>query len=139
VIGLTVIGLVGVVWYLRKKYLKAKKDTRPLLIRFRDLFSSDKQPRDQEIQERGDHDDSDENEDFLRDGFGTPEDMRTGPPRVRAPVNVEPVNVGEAARLAHDQRPLDELQEELRTEARVRADIHRQSSSTGATGATSRH
>jgi hypothetical protein len=33
VIGLTVIGLVGVVWFLHKKYLKAKKDTRPLLIK----------------------------------------------------------------------------------------------------------
>jgi hypothetical protein len=70
VIGLTVIGLVGVVWFLHKKYLKANKDTRPLLIRFRELFSSDKQPRDHEMQERGDHSDSDENEDFL--GVGTP-------------------------------------------------------------------
>ncbi len=32
VIGLTVIGLVGVVWFLRKKYLKAKR------VRFRKLF-----------------------------------------------------------------------------------------------------
>jgi hypothetical protein len=99
VIALTVIGLVGVVWYLRKKYLKAKKDTCPLLIRFRDLFSSDKQPRNQEMQERGDHDDSEENEDFIRDGL--------------------PVNVGEAARLDRDQRARDELQEELCAEARV--------------------
>jgi hypothetical protein len=118
-IALTVIGLVGLVWYLLKKYLKAKKDARPLLIRFRDLFSSDKQPRDQEMQERGDQEDSDENEDFIRDGL--------------------PVNVGEAARLARDQRARDDLQEELRAEARVRADIHRQSSSAGATGAVSRH
>jgi hypothetical protein len=64
VIGLTVIGLVRVVWFLHKKYLKAKKDTRPLLIRFRELFSSDKQPRNHEMQERGNRSDSDENEDF---------------------------------------------------------------------------
>jgi hypothetical protein len=139
VIALTVIGLVGLVWYLRKKYLKAKKDARPLLIRFQDLFSPDKQPRDQEMQERGNPEDSDENEDFIRDGFGTPYDMRTGPPRGSAPVNLEPVNVGEAARLARDQRARDDLQDELRAEARVRADIHRQSSSAGATGAVSRH
>jgi hypothetical protein len=69
VIGLTVIGLVGVAWFLRKKYLKAKKDTRPLLIRFRELFSSDKTPRDHEMQERGDRSDSDENMDFLGVGF----------------------------------------------------------------------
>jgi hypothetical protein len=138
VIALTVIGLVGLVWYLRKKYLKAKKDARPLLIRFRDLFSSDKQPRDQEMQERGDPEDSDENEDFIV-GCMTPDDMRTGPPRGRAPVNVEPVNVGDAARLARDQPARDDLQDELRAEARVRADIHRQSSSAGATGAVSRH
>jgi hypothetical protein len=36
------------------------------------------------MQERGDQDDADENEDFIRDGL--------------------PVNVGEAARLARDQR-----------------------------------
>jgi hypothetical protein len=63
VIGLTVIGLVGVVWFLHKKYLKAKKDTRPLLIKFRELFSSNKPPRNHEMQERGDRSDSDENED----------------------------------------------------------------------------
>ena len=142
VIGLTVIGLVGVVWFLRKKYLKAKRDTRPLLLRFRELFSSDKTPRDHEMQERGDRSDSDENVDFL--GVGTPDDMRTGPPRARAPVNAEgsgsqPVNLGEAARLARDQRARDDLQDELRAEARVRAEMHHQSSSSGATGATSRH
>jgi flagellar basal body-associated protein FliL len=114
VIALTVIGLVGLVWYLCKKYLKAKKDARPLLTRFRDLFSSDKQPRDQEMQERDDLEDSDENEDFI-------------------------VNVGKAARLARDQRARDDLQDELRAEARVRADIHRQSASAGSTGAVSRH
>jgi hypothetical protein len=55
VIGLTVIGLVGVVWFLRKKYLKAKR------VRFRKLFKSDKPPRDQEMQERGYQSDSNEN------------------------------------------------------------------------------
>jgi hypothetical protein len=98
----------------------------------------DKQPRDQEMQERGDPEDSDENKDFLRDGFGTPDDMRTGPPRGRAPVNVEPVDVCDAARLARDQRAPNDLQE-LRAEAGVRADIHRQSSSAGATAAVSWH
>jgi hypothetical protein len=73
-------------------------------------------------------------------GVGTPDDMRTGPPRARAPVNIEPVNLGEAAQLARDQRANDELQDELRAEARVRAEIHhRSSSSSGATGARSRH
>jgi hypothetical protein len=90
------------------------------------------------MQERGDPEDSDENEDFIRDGFGTPDDMRTRPPRGRAPVNVEPANVGKAARLARDQRARDDLQDELPAEARVRADIHRQSASAGATGAVSR-
>jgi hypothetical protein len=47
---------------------------------------------------------TDENEDFIRDGL--------------------PVNVGEAARLARDQRAREDLQEELRAEARVRADMH---------------
>jgi hypothetical protein len=71
------------------------------------------------MQERGDQDDSDENEDFIRDGFGTPDDMRTRPPWVRAPVNVERVKVGEAARLARDQCARDDLQDKLRAEARV--------------------
>jgi hypothetical protein len=132
VIALTVIGHVGLVWYLRKKYLKAKKDARPLLIRFRDLFSSDEQPRDQEMHDRGNPEDSEEDENFIVGGM-TPDNMRTGP-RVRAPVNV-----GDAARLARDQRARDDLQDELRAEARVRADIHRQSASAGATGAVSGH
>lgn len=136
VIGLTVIGLVGVTWFLRKKYLKAKRDTRPLLVRFRKLFkSNDKSPRDQEMQERGYQSDSNEHVDFL--GAGTPDDMRTGPPRVRVPINDEgsgsqPVNLAEAARLARDQRARQDLQDELRAEAR--ADVHHQS-----TGATPKH
>jgi hypothetical protein len=73
------------------------------------------------MQERGDRNDSDENEDFLGDG---------------AP---EPVNLGEAARLASNQRAQDDLQDELRAEAWVRAEVHHRSSSSGATGATSRH
>jgi hypothetical protein len=81
VIALTLVGLGGNFWYLRKKYLKAKKDARPLLMQFWDLFSSDKQPRDQEMQERGDPD-SDENEDFIAGGM-TPNYMRVGRP-VRA-------------------------------------------------------
>jgi hypothetical protein len=132
VIALTRIGLVGIVWYLCKKYLKAKKDTRPLLMRFRDLFSSDKQPRDQEMQDHGDPEDSDKDENFIVGGM-TPDNMRTGPP-VRAPVNV-----GDGARLARDQRARDDLQDELRAEARVRADVHRQSAKAGSTGAVSRH
>jgi hypothetical protein len=91
------------------------------------------------MQESGGLEDSDENKDFIRDGFGTPDDMRTRPPRGPAPVNVEPVDVGEAARLACDQRARNDLQDELRAQAGVRADIHRQSSSAGATGAVSRH
>jgi hypothetical protein len=132
VIALTLIGLVGIVWYLSKKYLKAKKDARPLIMRFRDLFSSDKQPRDQKMQDRGDLEDSDEDENFIVGGM-TPDNMRTGPP-VRAPVNM-----GDTARLACDQSVRDDLQDELRAEARVRADVHRQSASAGATGAVSRH
>jgi hypothetical protein len=85
------------------------------------------------MQERGNPEDSDENEDFIV-GCMTPDDMRTGPPRGRAPVNM-----GNVARLARDQRARDDLQEELRAEARVRADIHLQSASAGATGAVSRH
>jgi hypothetical protein len=91
--------------------LKAKKDARPLLMRFQDLFSSDKQPRDQEMQEPGDPI-SDENEDFIAGGM-TPDDMRVGPP-VRAPINV-----GDATRLARDQRACDDLRDELRAKARV--------------------
>jgi hypothetical protein len=112
VIALTILGLGGIFWYLPKKYLKGKKDACPLIMRFRDLFSSDKQqPRDQEMQERGDPD-SDENEDFIASGM-TPDDMRVGPP-VRAPVKV-----GDAAHLARDQPARDELRDELRAEARV--------------------
>jgi hypothetical protein len=117
VIALTLIGLVGILWYLRKKYLKAKKDARTLLMRFQDLFSSDKQPRDQEMQERCDPEESDEDENFIVGGM-TPDNMRTGPP-VRAPVNV-----GDAARLARDQRARDDLQDELRAEARVKKCIY---------------
>jgi hypothetical protein len=75
-VALTIIGLVRIFWYLRKRFLKAKKDHRPLLMQFRDLFSSDTQPRDHEMQERGDPD-SDENEDFI--ASMTPDDMRVGP------------------------------------------------------------
>ena len=72
-------------------------------------------------------------------GVGTPDDLRTKPPRVLAPVNDEgsgsqPVNLGEAARLARDQRARQELQDELRAEAQARADVHHQS-----TGATPKH
>jgi hypothetical protein len=78
IVALTILGLGGIFWYLRKRYLKAKKDARPLIMRLWDLFSSDtQQPRDQEMQERGDPD-SDENEEFI-DGM-TPDDMRVGPP-----------------------------------------------------------
>jgi hypothetical protein len=83
------------------------------------------------MQERGDPD-SDEKEDFIAGGM-TPDDMRVGPP-VRAPVNV-----GYAARCARDERARDELRDKLRAEARVRADVHRQSASAGATGTVSRH
>jgi hypothetical protein len=68
VIALTILGRGGIFWYLRKKYLKAKKDACPLIMRFRDLVFSDKQqPRDQEMQERG-NPDSDENKDFIAGG-----------------------------------------------------------------------
>jgi hypothetical protein len=132
VVALTILGLVGIFWCLRKRFMKAKKDHRPLLKRFRDLFSSDTQPRDHEMQERG-NPDTDENEDFIANM--TPDDMRVGPP-VHAPVNV-----GDVARRARDERARDEL----RAEARVRdhrADVYRdqQSASAGATGgAVSRH
>jgi hypothetical protein len=133
VVALTILGLVGIFWYLRKRFMKAKKDHPPLLMRFRDLFSSDTQPRDHEMQERGDPD-SDKNKEFI--ASMTPDDMRVGPP-VHAPVNV-----GNAARCARDERACDELRDKLRAEARVRADVHRdrQSASAGATGgAVSRH
>jgi hypothetical protein len=70
-----------------------------------------------------------------REGYEliNPDDMRVGPP-VRAPVNV-----GDAARLARDQRARDKLCDKLCAEARVRADVHRQFASAGATGAVSRH
>ena len=73
--------------------------------------------------------------DFL--GAGTPDDMRTGPPGPLVPINDEgsgsqPVNLAEAARLARDQRARQDLQDELRAEAR--ADVHHQS-----TGATPKH
>jgi hypothetical protein len=83
------------------------------------------------MQEHGDPEESDENEDFIV-GCMTPDDMRTGPPRGRATVNL-----GDAARLARDQRAPDDLQDKLRAEAQVRADIHWQSASAGATGAVS--
>jgi hypothetical protein len=92
--------------------LKAKKDARPLIMRFRDLFSLDtQQPRDQEMQERGDPD-SDKNEDFIAGGM-TPDDMRVGP------TVLAPVNVGDAVCRARDERARDELRDELRAEARV--------------------
>jgi hypothetical protein len=76
------------------------------------MFSSDtQQPRDQEMQERGDPD-SDENEEFIAGGM-TPDDMRVGPP-VRAPVKVD-----DAARRARDERARDKLRDELHAEARV--------------------
>jgi hypothetical protein len=127
VVALTILGLGGIFWCLRKRFMKAKKDHGPLLIRFRDLFFTDTQPRDQEMQERGDTD-SDKNEDFIPDMV--PDDMR------RSPIAHAPVNMGHVARRARD---------EIRAEARVRdhqADVHRdqQSASAGATrGAVSRH
>jgi hypothetical protein len=132
VVALTILGLVRIFWCLRKRFMKAKKDHRLLLKRFRDLFSSETQPRDHEMQERG-NPDLDENEDFIANM--TPDDMRVGPP-VHAPVNM-----GDVARRARDKLARDEL----RAEARVRdhrADVHRdqQSTSAGATGgAVSRH
>jgi hypothetical protein len=102
VVGLSTLGLGGIFWCLLKRYKKAKKDHRPLSKRFRDLFSTDNQPRDQEIQERGDTD-SDKNEDFIPDMI--PDDMQQGP------IAHAPVNMGHVARRARD---------ELRAEARVR-------------------
>jgi hypothetical protein len=127
VVALTTLGLGGIFWCLCKRFMKAKKDHRPLIKRFRDLFFTDNQPRDQEMQECGDTD-SDENKDFMPDMV--PDDMQHGP-RAHAPVNM-----GHVARRARD---------ELRTEARDRvhqATVHRdqQSASAGATGgAVSRH
>jgi hypothetical protein len=43
----------------------------------------------------------------------TPDDMRVGPPVFA------PVNVGDAACHAHDERARDKLRDELRAEARV--------------------
>jgi hypothetical protein len=76
VVALTILGLGGIFWSLRKRFMKAKKDHRPLLKQFRDLFFTDTQPRDQEMQERGDTD-SDKNKDFIPDMV--PDDMRRGP------------------------------------------------------------
>jgi hypothetical protein len=56
------------------------------------------------MQERGDPD-SDENEEFIA-GM-TPDDMRVGPPVFA------PLNVGNAARRAHDEPARDELRDEL--------------------------
>jgi hypothetical protein len=78
------------------------------------------------MQERGDPD-SDENEEFIAGGM-TPNDMGVGPPVCA------PVTVGDAARCACDKRALDKLCDKLRAEARVRADVHRQSASAGVTG-----
>jgi hypothetical protein len=106
VVALTILGLVGIFWYLRKKFLKAKKDHCPLLMRFRDLFSSDtQQPRDHEMQERG-NPDSDENEEFI--ASMTPDDMRVGPPVFA------PINEGDAARRARDECARDKLRAEAR-------------------------
>jgi hypothetical protein len=33
IVALTILGLGGIFWYLRKRYLKAKKDARPLIMR----------------------------------------------------------------------------------------------------------
>jgi hypothetical protein len=111
VVALTILGLGGIVWYLQKRHLKAKKDHRLLLMRFRDLFSSDtQQPRDHEMQERGDPD-SDENEEFI--AGRTPDDMRVGPPVFAS------VNMGDAAHRACYERARDELRDELRDKARV--------------------
>jgi hypothetical protein len=101
VVALTILGLGGIFWCLCKRFMKAKKDRCPLLKRFQDLFFTDTQPRDQEMQERGDTA-SDENEDFIPDMV--PNDMRRGP------IAHAPVNMGHVARRARD---------ELRAEARV--------------------
>jgi hypothetical protein len=66
VVALTALGLGEIFWCLRKRFMKAKKDHRPLLKRFLDLFITDTQPRDQEMQERG-NTDSDKKEDFIPD------------------------------------------------------------------------
>jgi hypothetical protein len=52
VIDLSVLGLGGIFWCLLRRYKKAKKDHQPLLKRFRNLFTTDNLPRDQEMHER---------------------------------------------------------------------------------------
>jgi hypothetical protein len=101
VVALTTLDLGGIFWCLRKRFMKAKKDHHPLLKRFRDLFFTDTQPRDQEMQECGDTD-SDENEDFIPDMV--PDDMRC------RPIAHVSVNMGHVACCACD---------ELRAEAQV--------------------
>jgi hypothetical protein len=114
VVALTIIGLIGIFWCLRKRFMKAKKDHRPLLKRFQDLFSSDTQPRYHEMQEHRDPD-SDENEDFIANL--TPDNMRVGPPVLA------PFNMGDVARRARDEHARDKLPAEARVQDH-RADVH---------------
>jgi hypothetical protein len=119
VAGLSILGLGGIFWCLLRRYKKAKKDHRPLLKQFRDLFSTDNPPRDQEMQERGKHNrDSDKN-----DGFMIPDDIQPGP------ISNAPVHIGPVARGARDK---------LHAEARVRdhqALVHRDQQAASSTGA----
>jgi hypothetical protein len=101
VVALTILGLKGIFWCLRKRFMKAKKDHCPLLKQFQYLFFTDNQPRDQEMQERSDTD-SDKKEDSIPNMVSN--DMRIGP------VVHAPVNMGHVSRRARD---------ELRAQARV--------------------
>jgi hypothetical protein len=76
VIGLSVLGLGGIFWCLLRRYKKAKKDHQPILKRFRNLFTTDNLPRDQDMQERGGLEEDSDNEDA---SHMIPDDMQRGP------------------------------------------------------------
>jgi hypothetical protein len=106
---LSILGFGGIFLCLLRRYKKAKKDHLPLLMRFKNLFSTDNLGhRDQEMQRRGgleEDSDYEEGVDMVLD------DMCQGPV-VRAQVHLSA-----AARLARDELH-QEAREELNQDVR---------------------
>jgi hypothetical protein len=75
VIGLSILGLGGIFWCLLRRYKKAKKDHEPLLKQFRNIFTTDNLPRDQEMQERGGLEKDSDKEDAT---YMIPDNMQQG-------------------------------------------------------------
>jgi hypothetical protein len=109
VVGLSIFGFGGIFLCLLRRYKKAKKDHLPLLMRFKNLFSTDNLGhRDQEMQRRGG---LEEDLDYKESVDMVPDNMCQGPV-VRAQVHLST-----AARRARDKLH-QEAQEELNQDVR---------------------